>query len=518
MPPLGILTWVLSSGVLTSGQLINCTGRSRANRRKRTPEDSLHSDESSGHKRALQHNSVGSTDAQATFSTSEFQENNNSMPAINTGQGCSNDTSPAVLTINSIIVSMGGCEADGVTTTSGTRVLPDLNMDKQILSTSLQNPPKPEDIVLSVTASQTPSELVSCTPLLSSLLYQSVCIPPTLSIEEHIRQCEAMTDRVKGAGQLKPSPSLFSDFKSPSPTADCLTVEYCENHAVNSVGEVSDDTGSPSVEQLVTSIPSSSRAKSSSLFDSQNIDGAYLANTEIIEVRKSSRIRPMTRSSSRREKSPRLSSAQNEGGYPTAITKIIDVSKSATIKPPMSSTLVKTLGLSNSQDGDEDDVMITQIIEVPKNIEPLQTIPSFDAALETTHVAGLEVEFEDQISEALEKLKRAQAVEYAHAEELLNAQKKIVIEKYRQLEKVCGQFAKKENIQLSSYQFKNDQRRRPKAELDRVMNSLLVQHGEAQEGQKVFDSMLAISNGFGQVSKEFLQEFFKWSPSDITKD
>jgi hypothetical protein len=43
----------------------------------------------------------------------------------------------------------------------------------------------------------------------------------------------------------------------------------------------------------------------------------------------------------------------------------------------------------------------------------------------------------------------------------------------------------------------------------------MAQYEKAQEGQKAFDFMLAISNGFGQVSKEFLREFFNWPPSDI---
>lgn len=170
----------------------------------------------------------------------------------------------------------------------------------------------------------------------------------------------------------------------------------------------------------------------------------------------------------------------------------------------------KSPSLVNSQDADEDDVVITHTIEPP-------AVPSLDPALETAHAAGLEAEFQEQISEALEKLKRAQAAEYARAEESLNAQKKIVIEQFLELENVCGQFAEKKNVKLFTPQFQKNHRNKPRAEFDRAMNRLMAQYGKAQEGQKMFESMLAISDGFGQVSKEFLLELFKWPPSDITE-
>ena len=530
--------------MLTSGHVINCTGRSQATGRKRTSEDLLHPNETSVDKRVPRLKSLGSSDALATFSTSMFQENNKSTPVIiNAQPACSSDTSPAVHGIDSIVVSKGGCEADKFTTT-GSMVQLDLNTDKQLTSTSRQNSLHPGNIFLSITASQAPSDLLSCTALLSSLLDQSVCKPPTLSLEEHIRQCEAMTDRVKGAGQIISSPSIFSVPLSGIPEVDLnseskplnlapgsLAVESRGNQVdVNSVTEAPDDTEPPSAEKLVTLIPSSSKDKSPCLLDLKDADEDYIANRAIVEVRRSSRL-----NSSRQAKSPSLSSSQHLGGDNTASTRIIDVSKSSRKRPstsnsgggipnlpPASISGGKITSLADSQDADADDVVITQIIEVPMEIEPLQmielpTIPSFDSALKTTHAAGLGMEFEDQISEALEKLKRAQAAEYARAEESLRAQKKNVIEQYRQLEKVCGQFAKKKKIQLSPHRFRKHLREKPRAEFDHAMNRLMAQYGKAQEGQKVFESMLAISDGFGQVSKEFLRDFFKWPPSDITE-
>ena len=193
------------------------------------------------------------------------------------------------------------------------------------------------------------------------------------------------------------------------------------------------------------------------------------------------------------------------------------MSKSSRIKPATSSSGAKDPSLANSQDAEGDGVVeATQIIEGPTPEPP--TGPSFDPALETTQTAGLQEanHFEEQISVALEKLKRAQGAEYARAEESLNAQKEIVIEQYRQFVNVFGKFAKKPNLELFLHQLQKNQRDKPRAEFDRAMNRLITQYGKAQEAQRIFESMLAISNGFGPASKEFLREFFKWPPSDIT--
>jgi hypothetical protein len=238
--------------------------------RKREWEDPLHPSETTTDKTVPESNPVGSPDAQ----------------------------------IDSMIASQGACK-DGVATISGTRVEPDLDKDKDLPSTSLQDSPKPEDHVSSITTSETPSELLSCTPLLSSELDRGVSKLPTLSIEEHIRQCEAMVNRVKGAGRLNISPTipslslpgtlevvLDSDSKPPSVTAGSLTVESHENQVVLPEAEATPSTGLPGAEELVTSIHSSSRVKSSSIFNSQDAAEGHVANTEIIEVRKSSRTRP----------------------------------------------------------------------------------------------------------------------------------------------------------------------------------------------------------------------------------
>lgn len=66
-----------------------------------------------------------------------------------------------------------------------------------------------EDQVLSIRILQTPFHLLSFTLSLSNFFNESVCKRPTLSIEEHIRQCEAMTDKVKGASQFNTLPGIF---------------------------------------------------------------------------------------------------------------------------------------------------------------------------------------------------------------------------------------------------------------------------------------------------------------------
>ena len=163
-------------------------------------EDLLDPSEASVDNLVPQFKSVSCPDCRVTASTL-FQTINKSSPAVSTQQGGSNDTSPDVPTIDALVVCHGGFEANGVGTTSGARLQPVLNTEKELPNTSLQNSPKPENQALSMRTSQTPSKLLSCS-LLSSLFDQSVYKPPTLSIEEHIRQCKAMTARVKRAGQL----------------------------------------------------------------------------------------------------------------------------------------------------------------------------------------------------------------------------------------------------------------------------------------------------------------------------
>ncbi|KAG0588664.1 hypothetical protein KC19_2G260300 [Ceratodon purpureus] len=463
------------------------SGRSRAMGRKREWEDLLHPSETTSDKRVPQSKTVDLPDAR----------------------------------IDSMTVNQGVCEADRFTITCGARVEPDLDMDKDLPSTSLQEPPKPEDHAVSSTISKIPSELLSFTPLLSSLLDQSVCKPPTLSLEEHIRQCEAMANRVKGAGQLTASPSTFSlslpgtlevvlnsDSKPQSVTAGFLTVGLNENQVVFPEAEASNNTDPPCAEERVTSIYSCSRDKNLCLFNSHDEAEDHVENTDIIEddeVQEAcidhafGSIKTVEGDEKAMEDGNK--STQDLGGDDTANTKIIEVSKSSGTKPPTTSTSGgKGPSLTDSEDAAEGDVVITQIIEVPPE-EPV-TLPSFDPARETAHAAGLQVEFEEQISDALEKLKRAHAAEYARAEESLNAQKKIVIEQYRQLESGCAQFTKKKNALLFLHQFKKTHKDKPRAEFDRAMNHLMTQYGKAQEGQRVFESMLAISNGFGKVNPE----------------
>ncbi|KAG0557562.1 hypothetical protein KC19_11G140500 [Ceratodon purpureus] len=554
---------------------------SQARGRKRAFEDPQHSYEDRVDRRGPRSKSVGSPDAQGTLSPFMFQKNNKSTSADNILQGCPNDTSPAVHRIDSSIVSEEVCEGNGVTATSSTRAEPDLNLDRQLPRISLQNSLKPEDILSSI-----PTNLLSRTPSLSSLMDQSVSKPPTLSFEEHIRQCEAMTDRVKSAGSL--GVFLNSDPKPPSLIASSLATENHGNQVDNPAVEAAADTRPPSAGEVVTSILSSSTAKSPSLFNSQDADIDHIKNTEIVEVRESSRLMPATRSSARRaslsssqdagghhtaraktivvsdssRKKPRpsssedkgpslttsqdaggddvvvtqmveaplnveplqmmpatrsstrrasLSSSQDAGGHHTASAKTIIVSNSSRKKPRPSSSEDKGPSLTTSQDAGGDDVVVTQMVEVPLNVEPLQmielpAIPSFDPALEPTDGAGFESELEDRISEALKNLKRAQAAEYDRAEESLNAQKVVVLEQYRLVDKGCRRFARNS---------KKDQRRKSTAEFDRAMNRVMAQYGKAQEERKAFESMLAISNGYSQISEEVLRDFFKWSPSDV---
>lgn len=179
--------------------MVNCTGRFRATRRNKASEDIQGPSEARLDNLVPQ--SGGSTDC-VTPSTL-FQNISKGSPFVSSHQGGSNDTSLGVRRCDTLVVWHGGIEANGVGSTSGARLQPALNADKDAPSKSLQNSPKPVDQALFIRASQAPSDpFIRLLPSLSSLLDQSVCKPPTMSIEEHIRQCEAMADRVKGAGQL----------------------------------------------------------------------------------------------------------------------------------------------------------------------------------------------------------------------------------------------------------------------------------------------------------------------------
>ncbi|XP_024384987.1 uncharacterized protein [Physcomitrium patens] len=440
------LLWLRSGqgvyGSQVSHQVLNWSG---AMRRKFSPEDSLHPTEISLDKFLSQSKSKDSHDAPGTLSNPTSHPHVQGMADVSAQQDGSNDVLSLVkMPINALSVLQGNPEADGIAITSGLMVQHVVNADKELPGTSFQSPPKLEDRIIFKAASQT-SHVLLHTPELSIVINQCVSKPPTLTIEEHIRQCEAMADRMKGASKLDSPLNLLPvatprilevvlNSEPPTLTTDSLTTRIHDELVPASQDVV------PSAEDLhrigsfscaaameVTSIPCNVSRESPSVSDSQDADRDNAANTGIMEV-------SMT-------------------------------------QPPKISSCVPVLDLP--------------------------------------HAEGLEAEYENQIAQALEKLRKALEAEYACAEKSLHAQKRIIIEKYRQLGNMCGDVAKSGRVQVSPDQFVKDLSK-SRAQIDRDINRLVDQFGKAQEEQRIFESMLAISNGFGQASNEFLREFFNW--------
>lgn len=226
----------------------------------------------------------------------------------------------------------------------------------------------------------------------SGLIHRSVSRSSAFSIEEHIKQCEAIANRVKGAGQLITPDRGLVVSQFPATEVDLSSV-------VKGAGQIS-----------VTGVEFSSVVEPHSLSHQQATEpplGIVLSSP----VRKSTVSLPGHRSDT--QSIPNLQHA-------------LDVSPNR-----------EALELS----------------EV-RRVEAC-TIPSPRAALESCS-EGLEAEFDTQVDLALKKLKTAQAAEYTRAESSLLNQKKIVLEEYQHLGCVCQDFAKQEKAQQSAPNTRGD--------------------------------------------------------------
>lgn len=282
---------------------------------------------------------------------------------------------------------------------------------------------------------------------MSGLIHQSVSRSSAFSIEEHIKQCEAIANRVKGAGQLitPGGGSVVSQF--PVTEVDVSSV-------VKGAGQIS-----------VTGVEFSPVVEPNSW-------SSGTSNVQLVNHQQATK--------------PPLGM--------TLGTVSLPGHRSDTQSIP---NLQPALDVSPNREAPE----LSEI----RRVEAC-TIPCPRAALESRS-EGLEAEFDTQVDLALKKLKMAQAEEYARAEGSLLNQKKIVLEEYRHLGCVCQEFAKQEKAQQSAPNT-GDDLSGPRVQIDQAMNRLLDQFAKAKEAHKVFQSMLGISSGFGKVSEDFLEKYF----------
>ena len=136
------------------------------------------------------------------------------------------------------------------------------------------------------------------------------------------------------------------------------------------------------------------------------------------------------------------------------------------------------------------------------------------AAEAPIEIEGLEMQYEDEICQALQKLKESQAAEYAQAKELLLSQKKVVLQQCQLLKTVQQEFSKQTPRSKPQDTTREPVRPAVQQTFDLSMDNLMNQFGRVQEEREVFQSMLAISNGFGQVSKDYLRKHFNWPSQD----
>lgn len=106
----------------------------------------------------------------------------------------------------------------------------------------------------------------------------------------------------------------------------------------------------------------------------------------------------------------------------------------------------ESLSVSDLQDVDRDNVVNIGIMEV--FMIQLLKIFSCVLVLDLFYVEGLEVEYENQIVQVLEKLRKVLEVEYVCVEKLLYVQKRIIIEKYWQFGNMCGDVVKSGRVQV----------------------------------------------------------------------
>lgn len=120
------------------------------------------------------------------------------------------------------------------------------------------------------------------------------------------------------------------------------------------------------------------------------------------------------------------------------------------------------------------------------------------------HKAGtalhlLNLQCEQDMQEALLRLRRAQEAEFDRAKACLAAKKESILGKYELLEVTRREFS--------------DQPVSPSLE---VFDELLIRTGtryaEAIHERENFTTMLTIGDGFGSVSKDDLKTFYRWPP------
>lgn len=146
-------------------------------------------------------------------------------------------------------------------------------------------------------------------------------------------------------------------------------------------------------------------------------------------------------------------------------------------------------------------------------------LPSRLAAAQVTaeapvEIEGLEMQYEDEISQALQKLKESQAAEYTRAKEMLLSQKNVVLQHSQMLKTVQQEFSKQTPRSKPPDPTTEPVRPAVQQTFDLSMDNLMNQFGQVQEEREVFQSMLAISNGFGRASKDYLRKHFDWPSQD----
>lgn len=329
--------------------------------------------------------------------------------------------------------------SDGVVSTSPTILQPEHIANGCLMSTPLETLVEIEPTI--------PASM-------SGLIRQSVSRSSAFSIEEHIKQCEAIADRVKGAGQLITPGRGSAVSQFPVTEVDLSSV-------VKGAGQIS-----------VTGVD----------FSPVVVPKSWSSGTSSVQL---------------------VNYHQQATKPPLGAVLSSSVTKSTVSLPGHRSDTQSIPNLQPAPDVSPSREAL-ELSEIQR-VEAC-TIPSPRAALESRS-EGLEAEFDTQVDLALKKLKMAQAAEYARAEGALLNQKKIVLEEYRHLGCVCQDFAKQEKAQQSAPNTRDDLSG-PRIQIDQAMNRLLDQFAKAKEAHKVFQSMLGISSGFGKVSKDFLEQYF----------
>ncbi len=299
-------------------------------------------------------------------------------------------------------------------------------------------------------------------PVTNIIASQSIGTMQGGSIEEHMKQCESLANRVKGAGQLMLSTTkAVVGYSTPSSGGDSKPASL-------SLGSATGKTTC--------------------------IDGAG-------SLGKNPQL-PRNGSSLQQEFPVSLS---EDIGLPNATGGVLVSQSSGTSKTETLSSSNELPGLECTVSGSADG---TQLVGKGTSITSAGWTPPVtfgvpgSLVLLGTPLHQLESQYEDDIQMALKKLKETQAAEYEAARESLLAQRRVVLDHCQQLETARCEFAKQKS-------------RASMQEFDHCTDSLVNEFGKVQEERKVFKSMLAIANGFGQVPKDILSIHFGWPPKDF---